>query len=246
MNTLSYNIKYLRKLRGLSTQQVAERLGVGASAIGNYEAGHSSPDHKKLVELAKLFGVSLDILIDGDLVHNDLSVLQDRESSTLNEQAQKYEATRLLKSKTTDKLNLPEKAIPVYEARGSAGVVGAFSDLNQQTGSIIVPGYEDCNFAIQASGHSMYPVIENGCLVLCRRISDKRLILWGEIYFIRTQDHQVIKRIQKSDKRGMVMLMSDNEEKRKDNKRRYEAQDVPVDAILDLYIVKGIIKKIQI
>lgn len=56
---------------------------------------------------------------------------------------------------------------------------------------------------------------------------------------------QVIKRVQKSDIKGCILLTSDNEEKRKDGRFRYEDKDVEIDRIRFMAIVLGKISRIQ-
>ena len=54
----------LRKRRGYSQEALAEKLGLSRQAISKWERGESSPDTDTLIALARLYGVSLDELID--------------------------------------------------------------------------------------------------------------------------------------------------------------------------------------
>ena len=56
----------LRKSRGLSQEELADRLNVSRQAVSKWERGESSPDTDNLIELAKIYGVSIDELINGD------------------------------------------------------------------------------------------------------------------------------------------------------------------------------------
>ena len=62
---LGVNIRKLRKEHGLTQMQLAEKMGLGATAIVNYESGYSAPPANKLPKLAKALGVSLDRLFEG-------------------------------------------------------------------------------------------------------------------------------------------------------------------------------------
>lgn len=53
-------IKILRKTRGLTQQQLAERLNVKRSTISNYEIGRRSPHIKELEEISEVLGVNLE------------------------------------------------------------------------------------------------------------------------------------------------------------------------------------------
>ena len=60
------NILTLRRLRGLTQEELAERVGVSRQAVAKWESGESTPDLASCCTLAELFRVSLD-----DLVHFD-------------------------------------------------------------------------------------------------------------------------------------------------------------------------------
>lgn len=62
---LAEQITYLRTSTGMTQQQLAKELYVGPSAIGMYEQGRRVPSVEMLVQMADLFGVSLDYLITG-------------------------------------------------------------------------------------------------------------------------------------------------------------------------------------
>lgn len=53
----------LRKEKGYSQEELAERLGVSRQAVSKWERGESSPDTDNLIELAKLYNISLDDLL---------------------------------------------------------------------------------------------------------------------------------------------------------------------------------------
>lgn len=55
----------LRKQKGLSQEDLANRLNVTRQTVSKWEVGDSTPDMEKLIALAELFEVSLDELILG-------------------------------------------------------------------------------------------------------------------------------------------------------------------------------------
>lgn len=59
------SLKQLRLAREWSAEQVATALGVTKDSITKYEAGKRGPNILTLLRLAKIFGVSLDRLING-------------------------------------------------------------------------------------------------------------------------------------------------------------------------------------
>lgn len=71
---LSRNLISLRKRNRYSLEQLAERIGVTRQAVAKWEAGESLPDIGRLDLLAKLYGVSLDALVNYDEVAEGISV----------------------------------------------------------------------------------------------------------------------------------------------------------------------------
>ncbi|NJB87466.1 transcriptional regulator with XRE-family HTH domain [Lewinella marina] len=67
MNYLSSNIKFLRKQRKLSQQQLADDLGVKRSNIAAYETKNVEPRLALIHEMATYFGVALEDLVITDL-----------------------------------------------------------------------------------------------------------------------------------------------------------------------------------
>ena len=66
MNIETANRLYqYRKTMGISQEELAERIGVSRQAVSKWERAESSPDTDNLIELAKVYGVSLDELLQG-------------------------------------------------------------------------------------------------------------------------------------------------------------------------------------
>lgn len=63
MAELKSKIRELREARGMSTQQLADILGVSQRQVQLYEKGESVPKIEGLIILADLFGVSTDYLL---------------------------------------------------------------------------------------------------------------------------------------------------------------------------------------
>ena len=60
-------IMELRKKKGFSQEELAEKIGVARQTISKWELGETSPDLKQSKELSKIFNVSLDELTDNDI-----------------------------------------------------------------------------------------------------------------------------------------------------------------------------------
>ena len=53
----------LRKQKGFSQEELANRLNVSRQTVSKWEVGDSTPDMEKLVAISDLFGISLDELV---------------------------------------------------------------------------------------------------------------------------------------------------------------------------------------
>lgn len=74
---LHETIKAYRKEMKLTQEQLAEIMGVTVGAVSKWESGLSSPDIMLLPKLAKLFGVSLDVLFSLELTDHSADDLAE-------------------------------------------------------------------------------------------------------------------------------------------------------------------------
>lgn len=81
MIELQRNLVDLRREKNLTQKEVAEKIGVSATAIGFWETGINEPKTTYLIKLANFFGVTVEELVGCD-------------SPTLDEQAAGASATR--------------------------------------------------------------------------------------------------------------------------------------------------------
>lgn len=61
-NTIGNNIRKMRKKRNLSQEELAKLLNIRRQTISSYERGKSIPDIYILIQMAKIFQISLDEL----------------------------------------------------------------------------------------------------------------------------------------------------------------------------------------
>ena len=65
---LGARIAALRRQAGMSQAELARALAVSPSAVGMYEQGRREPSMDRIVALSRLFGVSADFLLTGELL----------------------------------------------------------------------------------------------------------------------------------------------------------------------------------
>ena len=67
MNIETANRLYqYRKKNNLSQEELAAKIGVSRQAVSKWERAEASPDTDNLILLAKLYGVTLDDLLQGE------------------------------------------------------------------------------------------------------------------------------------------------------------------------------------
>src|ERR1043165_1397023 len=67
MDFIASNMKFLRKAKNWTQNDLAEELNIKRSLIGAYEEGRARPTYEVLQDLSKIFKYSIDQLITRDL-----------------------------------------------------------------------------------------------------------------------------------------------------------------------------------
>lgn len=62
---LADRIQYLRKQKGYSQEDLADRVGVSRQAVSKWESEQSTPDLEKVIVMSELFEVTTDYLLKG-------------------------------------------------------------------------------------------------------------------------------------------------------------------------------------
>ncbi len=60
----------LRKAKGMTQKQVANKLNICAKTVSKWETGHGFPDVSTITALAEILGVSSETILSGNLVQN--------------------------------------------------------------------------------------------------------------------------------------------------------------------------------
>ena len=112
---LGNNLFHARKRRGLSQEDVAQRLGVSRQTVSKWETGETVPDIRQSKKMAALYNISLDELIDFDL---DIREIQETIERTSRETEAKIDWSRAWGKKYPVLLEYQDKVnIPDYEYR---------------------------------------------------------------------------------------------------------------------------------
>lgn len=103
----------LRKKRGYSQEELANRLNVSRQTISKWEVGESAPDMEKLVAISDLFEVSLDELVK-DKVPEQAQPQEQIVRSEFYSDLKKHVLTEENKKKTQKGLKIAGIAFGVF------------------------------------------------------------------------------------------------------------------------------------
>ena len=63
---IANRLRQMRNKNGLSQEELAAKMGVSRQAVSKWERAEASPDTENLILLAKLYGISIDELLNTD------------------------------------------------------------------------------------------------------------------------------------------------------------------------------------
>jgi transcriptional regulator with XRE-family HTH domain len=220
MNFLAQNIKYLRKKKQWTQQQLADELQIKRALIGSYEEGRATPKIAVLQQLAVLLDAKLD-----DMLSQPLE----------GKQASGSPSTKVL-SIVVDQNN--EELIPIVPAKASAGYLNGFADPEyvESLPRFYMPipelSRERTYRVFQIKGDSMLPVPPESYL-FCEYVPDLEDLKDGQTYILITKDEGLVyKRVFfKAEKQ--LLLKSDNPD--------YDPYLIDFEQVLELWKAKGVL-----
>jgi len=218
MATFAEQLRYHRKLKGITQTQLAEALELNRPVIGAYEEGRAEPKLEVLQRIATYFDLTIDQFLADDTtaaapVGNNIRVLP-----------------------VLVDLDGMER-IPLVPLRASAGYASGFGDplFIEQLPVFDLPFSElkrDRTHRIfQIQGDSMLPV-PDGAYIITSFVEEWSSVRTGERYVIVTaNDGIVFKRAEKTPQSTSLRLISDNE--------LYEPYDMEWSEIREVWHAQG-------
>ena len=82
---LGNSLFYARKKRGLSQEEVAEKLGVSRQTISKWETNETVPDIYQSKKMARLYNIALDDLIEFDVELNEIQEIIQKTDERVEE-----------------------------------------------------------------------------------------------------------------------------------------------------------------
>ncbi len=217
---LQQNIKYLRKHKGLTQGELAEKLGIKRSLIGAYEEGRAVPKLLVIQQMSLLFGLSIDRFLTVDLSSEKL-----------------LPGTDLRVLSTVVDANNNER-ISIVPVKASAGYLNGLADPEYvaELPHFALPVSElsqGLTYRVfQIKGDSMLPV-PSGAYVFCSFVESFSGVRNGKPYVVITADEGIVyKRVYNHvDNDGTLLLKSDNQE--------YEPYSVTSSTVLEMWQAIG-------
>ena len=112
----------LRKKYGYSQEELADKLGLSRQAVSKWERAEASPDTDNLICLAKLYGVSLDELLDTE-EDIDTIVQEQVKEETPAQEEEKVEINKddhvIFVGKNGKKVTINDDGVTCYNADGT-------------------------------------------------------------------------------------------------------------------------------
>jgi transcriptional regulator with XRE-family HTH domain len=218
MSFANKNLKYLRKLRGWTQEEFAQKLRIKRSLLGAYEEERAEPRIEILEAVADMFKLTLDDLLRRDVSDNKTSYLSRR-------RAQKLATGR------TD--------IPFVPVKAAAGYLAGYSDPEfiDELNTFTLPMLSGGDYrAFEIIGDSMMPT-PSGSVIVGEKVQSLEELKSNNTYVVVSKtDGIVYKRVLKNNRqKNKYTLVSDNP--------TYQPYNVNAEEILEVWQAQMIISK---
>jgi len=194
MSIACRNLKYLRKLRGWTQEEFAQKLRIKRSLLGAYEEERAEPRIDVLETVGDIFKLSLDELLRKDL----------------NE----TKGGSYLAKRRAQKLAAATNDIQLVPVKAAAGYLAGYADpefldeLNTFTLPMLAPG----NYrAFEIVGDSMLPT-PSGSVIVGEKVDNIDDVRTNQTYIVVSRSEGIVyKRIMRNNKlKNKFTLVSDN------------------------------------
>lgn len=182
MDSLAQNIKYYRKLSGLTQKELAKKLSVAPTAISAWEVGRNQPLMNNIEQMSAIFGIKKSLLLGEDFSsHVDkatspIQSIYDQLAPPRQGKVLTFAERQLDEQKNEDKTKINEVSENIIRLddyrqttyRRVSGVVSAGSgsmqddDLDMEVSFYEDEIPDDYDAIAYVVGNSMEPKIKNG------------------------------------------------------------------------------------
>ena len=196
MSKAGLNLKFLRKLRGWTQEEFANKLNIKRSLIGAYEEERAEPRLEVLEIVAELFKLTLDELLLKDL--------------SLSVQSGSYLQKRRMQKMGNQERNL----IHFVPVKAAAGYLAGYADTEfiDELNTFTLPMLAGGNYrAFEIIGDSMLPT-PSGSIIVGEKIGAIDELKNNQAYIVVSRNEGIVyKRIVRNNKlKNKLSLVSDN------------------------------------
>ncbi len=221
MPVAGQNLKYLRKLRGWTQEEFANKLGIKRSLVGAYEEERAEPRIDVLEIVGNIFKVTLDELLLRDLT-------ETRGSSYLAKRRQ-------LKMMSAER-----NVIHFVPVKAAAGYLAGYADSEfiDELNTFTLPMLSGGNYrAFEIIGDSMMPT-PSGSIIVGEKIENIENLKNNAAYIVVSNSEGIVyKRVIKSNKnKNKLSLVSDNP--------AYQPYQVNTADVLEMWQAQAVISKV--
>ena len=193
MSIANKNLKYLRKLRGWTQEEFAQKLRIKRSLLGAYEEERAEPRIDILEAVADMFKLTLD-----DLLRKDVSDTK----------------TNYLAKRRAQKLAVGRTDIPFVPVKAAAGYLAGYADPEfvDELNTFTLPMLSGGDYrAFEIVGDSMMPT-PSGSVIVGERVNNLEDVKSNQTYIVVSKtDGIVYKRILKNNRqKNKLTFVSDN------------------------------------
>jgi len=218
MSFAARNLKYLRRLRGWTQEEFANRLHIKRSLLGAYEEERAEPRLEVMETICDIFKLTLDEFLLKDLSDTKGSYIAKRRAQ---------------------KLAAASNEIQFVPVKAAAGYLAGYGDpdfideLNTFTLPMLTPG----NYrAFEIVGDSMLPT-PSGSIIVGEKVENMDDVRSNQTYIVVSRNEGIVyKRILRHAKaKNKLTLISDN--------TSYHPYNVQADDILEVWKAQMILSK---
>ncbi len=219
MGVANQNLKYLRKLKGWTQEEFANKIGIKRSLVGAYEEERAEPNYDVLETVSDLFKVTIDDLLRKDLSETKGSYLAKRRQL---------------------KMMADSNVIHFVPIKAAAGYLNGYADPEflDELNTFTLPMLSSGTYrAFEIVGDSMLPT-PSGSVIVGEKVHQLDDVKNNNAYIVVSKSEGVVyKRVLKSNRsKNKLTLVSDNP--------AYQPYQVNTDDVLEIWSAQIVISKV--
>ncbi|MFN8307076.1 MAG: XRE family transcriptional regulator [Ferruginibacter sp.] len=221
MSIAGQNLKYLRKLRGWTQEEFANKLGIKRSLVGAYEEERADPRLDVLQVVSEIFKLTLDELLTKELGNQS--------------------GTYLAKRRQMKMMSAERNLIHFVPVKAAAGYLANYADSEfiDELNTFTLPMLSGGNYrAFEIIGDSMLPT-PSGSIIVCEKIEDLNDVKNDQPYIVVSRNEGIVyKRVEKNNRyKNKLTLVSDNPQ--------YQPYQINTEDVAELWHAQMVISKVS-